>query len=194
MNEIKVSPVETRPPLWRRSTGKPAVHLRQDRRFRHDPGGQERPSSCRPRAEAVCAMRPTPWQRPGNEKTNGLLRRYFPKAPTRSAGARGDILAIATPLNVRPRKSIGWRTPAEADQERLPVVTQARRLARLGFRTPARGPTPVRAPGCGRDAPQCLSEQCSVSALRARGCRWSYRHLTSAVRPMAVAAVQLGDP
>jgi IS30 family transposase len=67
----------------------------------------------------------SPWQRPSNENTNGLLRQYFPKGTDLSRWSEEELQAVVTTLNGRPRKSLGWRTPAEVYQEQLTSLAQA---------------------------------------------------------------------
>jgi IS30 family transposase len=65
----------------------------------------------------------SPWQRGSNENTNGLLRQYMPKGIDISAYSQRQLNAIARQLNQRPRKTLGYHTPAQMFSERVALTS-----------------------------------------------------------------------
>jgi transposase, IS30 family len=59
----------------------------------------------------------SPWQRPSNENLNRDLRQYFPKGTNLNLITYAHLQAVAAEMNGRPRKVLGWRTPAEVYAE-----------------------------------------------------------------------------
>jgi len=66
-----------------------------------------------------------PWQRGTNENTNGLLRQYFPKGTDLARWTAEEIEAVAATINSRPRKTLGWKAPAEALDQHLRSLQEA---------------------------------------------------------------------
>lgn len=64
----------------------------------------------------------SPWQRETNENTNRLLRQYFPKKTNLSIHSQSELNKVALKLNQRPRKILGYQTPADKLQASVAVI------------------------------------------------------------------------
>ena len=116
----------------------------------------------------------SPWQRGTSENTNDLLRQYFPKGTGLSRWSAQEIEAVATTLNTRPRKTLGWKTPAEALTDHLEGPRR--------FRTAAGGLITLRAVGSGTRLR--LPVEFGSRALNADAC--DYRTLRCSAQPDVV--------
>ncbi len=113
-NALKKTVTEMPAQLWQSLTWDRGKELSDHARFTVESGVQ-----------VFFADPHSPWQRGTNENTNGLLRQYFPKGTDLSRWSARELQAVANALNSRPRKTLGWKTPAEALDEYLKSVQQS---------------------------------------------------------------------
>ncbi len=73
-----------------------------------------------------------PWQRGSNENTNGLLRQYFPKGTDLSGYHPEYLEFVSAQMNRRPRKTLGWQTPAETLQHLVSTMSDPGGVASTG--------------------------------------------------------------
>jgi len=111
-NALRATVTEQPTQLWKSLTWDRGKELSDHARFTAESGVQ-----------VFFADPHSPWQRGTNENTNGLLRQYFPKGTDLSRWNHRELQAVALTLNNRPRKTLGWRTPAEVFNEYLESVT-----------------------------------------------------------------------
>jgi IS30 family transposase len=113
-NALKKTVTDMPAQLWRSLTWDRGKELSDHARFTVESG-----------VKVFFADPHSPWQRGTNENTNGLLRQYFPKGTDLSRWSAREIQAVANALNSRPRKTLGWKTPAESLDEYLKSVQQS---------------------------------------------------------------------
>ena len=114
VNALKKTVIEMPTQLWQSLTWDRGKELSAHVRFTVESG-----------VKVFFADPRSPWQRGTNEHTNGLLRQYFPKGTDLSRWSAQEIQAVANTLNSRPRKTLGWKTPAEALGVYLKSVQQS---------------------------------------------------------------------
>lgn len=112
-NALKKAVADLPVQLWRSLTWDRGKELSDHVRFTIESG-----------VKAFFADPHSPWQRGTNENTNGLLRQYFPKGTDLSRWSDQEIRAVAQTLNTRPRKTLGWKTPAEVLTVHLQSIHQ----------------------------------------------------------------------
>ena len=113
-NALKKTVTDLPAQLWRSLTWDRGKELSDHARFTVESG-----------VKVFFADPHSPWQRGTNENTNGLLRQYFPKGTDLSRWNAKELQAVANTLNTRPRKTLGWKTPAEVLDGYLSFVQQS---------------------------------------------------------------------
>lgn len=109
--------LRARAPSWPASSG------RRTRAPRTAPWPRANASRWPPIIQVFLCDPQRPWQRGSNENTNGLLRQYMPKGMDISGCSQLQLNAIARQLNERPRKALGFKTPAEMFSESVALTS-----------------------------------------------------------------------